>query len=530
MNDVIRHALAVLRTMSRHRLLGAAVAWAGGLIGAVVVLMIPDKYEASARIYVDTQSILKPLMLGLAVQPNVEQQIMMLSRTLISRPNVEKLIRMADLDLTVKTKVSQDELTDHLIKTLEIKSTSRDNLYTLTYRDQDPNKSKRVVQSLVSIFVESSLGDKRKDSDTAKKFIDDQIKAYEKKLEDAEARLKDFKLRNIEAQTADGRGVAGQLADTGTRLAQAQLELREVSNARDALKRQILGDVGTGARNGEDTMPVSTPEIDTRIEVQKRNLDGLLQRYTEQHPDVLGARRVLKELDEQKRQRVKELEAQRRQQSAALREAATVNPGVLLADGSPASQELKRALAIADANVATLSTRVAEFEARMARIKESLKTMPAVEKEYVQLNRDYEIHKKNYDGLVARRESAAMTGELEAASGVADFRLIDPPRVSPKPVAPNRLLLLPAALVLALLGGAFASFAAAQLRPVFFDGRALAEATGLPLLGRVSYLPRATDAKSEKTKFGLFLVLLAALIGTYGAVILILFVRSGSGA
>ena len=516
--------------MSRHRLLGVAVAWAGGLIGAVVVLMIPDKYEASARIYVDTQSILKPLMLGLAVQPNVEQQVMMLSRTLISRPNVEKLIRMADLDLALKTKVSQDELTDQLIKTLEIKSTSRDNLYTLTYRDPDPNKSKRVVQSLVSIFVESSLGDKRKDADTAKKFIDDQIKAYEKKLEDAEARLKDFKLRNIEAQTADGRGVTGQMSDTGARLAQAQLELREVRNARDALKRQILGDVGAGVKSGEEAGPMSTPEIDTRIEVQKRNLDGLLQRYTEQHPDVLGARRVLKELDEQKRQRVKELEEQRRQQSVALREAATANPGVLLSDGSPASQELKRTLAIADANVATLSTRVAEFEARMARIKESLKTMPTVEKEYVQLNRDYEIHKKNYDGLVARRESAAMTGELEAASGVADFRLIDPPRVSPKPVAPNRLLLLPAALVLALLGGGFASFAAAQLRPVFFDGRALAEATGLPLLGRVSYLKVDADTKKNKAKFGLFLALLGALVGTYGAGILILFVRSGSGA
>lgn len=530
MNDIFRQLMTVLRSMSRHRLLGVAVAWLAGLAGAAVVFLIPDKYEASARIYVDTQSILKPLMLGLAVQPNVEQQVMMLSRTLISRPNVEKLIRMADLDLAVKNKASQDELTDQIIKTLEIKSTSRDNLYTLTYRDPDPAKSKRVVQSLVSIFVESSLGDKRKDSDTAKKFIDDQIKAYEKKLEDAEARLKDFKLRNIEAQTADGRGVTGQMSDAGTRLAQAQLELREVSNARDALKRQILGNVGTNIKGAEDTAAVSTPEIDGRIEAQKRGLDGLLQRYTEQHPDVLGARRVLKELDEQKRQRVKELEEQRRQQAVALREAAVANPGVLLSDGSPASQELKRALAIADANVATLSTRVAEYQSRMARIKESLKTMPTLEKEFVQLNRDYEIHKKNYDGLVTRRESAAMTGELEAASGVADFRLIDPPRVSPKPVAPNRMLLLPATLLLALLCGGFASFAAAQLRPVFFDGHSLSEATGLPLLGRVAYVSNDAEERRQKFRLGIFVTSLAALIAVYGVGLLILYVRSGTGA
>ena len=518
MKDIVREGILALRSMWRHRMLGIAVAWLAGLIGAAVVLIIPDKYEASARIYVDTQSILKPLMSGLAVQPNVEQQIMMLSRTLISRPNVEKLIRMADLDLGLNTKASQDELSDTLIKTLEIKSTSRDNLYTLSFRDPDPNKSKRVVQSLVSIFVESSIGDKRKDADTAKKFIDDQIRSYEKKLEEAEARLKEFKLRNIESQTADGRGSLGQMGEFSSRLAQSQLELREAQNARDAIKRQILGDARGATKGGGEPVQVSIPEIDNRIDTQRRNLDGLLQRYTEQHPDVIGARRVLKEL-----------EAQRLEQAAAMRKAAATNPSVLLADGSAGSQELKRAMAAAEASVATLTTRVAEYESRLVRLKQTLKGMPELEKEYAQLNRDYEVNKKNYEGLVSRRESASMSGALEAASGVADFRLIDPPRVSPKPVAPNRLLLLPAALLAALVIGAFTSFAADQLRPVFFDGQSLSDYTGMPLLGRVSYISDAASDKKDKFRLRVFIGLASSLVAAYGAGILILYVRSGVG-
>ena len=286
MEELLNQISSIARGIWKHRWPGLLVAWVVGAIGAAVVLWVPDKYEASARIYVDTQSILKPLMSGLAVQPNVEQQVAMLSRTLISRPNVEKLIRMADLDLGEKSKEAQETLIDKVTKGLQIKNTGRDNLYTLGFRDTSPDKAKRVVQSLVSIFVESSLGDTRKDSDTAKKFIDEQIKTYVAKLEEAEGRLKEFKLRNLEIQTADGKDMSGRLGEIGNQLNQARLELREAENARDAARKQLDAEkaataaIATRNLQQESLAAVSTPEIDGRIDAQKRNLDTMLQRFT----------------------------------------------------------------------------------------------------------------------------------------------------------------------------------------------------------------------------------------------------------
>jgi uncharacterized protein involved in exopolysaccharide biosynthesis len=132
--------------------------------------------KRAARIYVDTDSILKPLMSGLAVQPNVEQQINMLSRTLISRPNIEKLIRMADLDLKTQSKADQEALVERLTKGISIRTAGGANLYSLAYQDSEQNKAKRVIQSMVSIFVESGLGASRKDTDSAKTFLGEQIK------------------------------------------------------------------------------------------------------------------------------------------------------------------------------------------------------------------------------------------------------------------------------------------------------------------------------------------------------------------
>jgi polysaccharide chain length determinant protein (PEP-CTERM system associated) len=504
MHELISQALTFIRGMWQHRWMGLLTAWIVAAIGVVVVLVVPDKYEASARIFVDTQSILKPLMSGLAVQPNVDQQVNMLSRTLISRPNVEKLIRMADLDLGIQSRAAQETLIDNLTKSLEIKTVGRDNLYILSYRDVSPEKAKRVVQALVSIFVESSLGDTRKDSEVAKKFIDEQIKVYEGKLQEAEGRLKEFKLRNIELQTAEGKGMAEQLGTISAQLSQAQLELREAENARDSARRQLEQDRAATSRSLVSGAPLSvaTPEIDGRIEAQKRNLDSLLQRFTEQHPDVAGARRLIRELEELKRKEV-----------AELRRAAISTPGIPAA-ASLEQQEMSRLLANAEVQVASLRARVGEYTNRFNRAREMMKIAPQIEAEFAQLNRDYDINKKNYNDLVARRESAALSGDLESATGVADFRLIDPPRASPKPVAPNRLLLLPGVLVAAIAAGVAVAFAISQLRPVFYDPRSLTDAVGLPLLGCVSVILSDADVAARKTELKKF-------IGASGALVLL---------
>jgi polysaccharide chain length determinant protein (PEP-CTERM system associated) len=197
-DDLLRQLSGYLRLTWGYRWVGLMVAWLIGLVGMGVVLVLPDQYQASAKIYVDTQSILRPLMSGLAIQPNVDQQINMLSRTLISRPNIEKLIRMADLDLEAKTKAEKEELIDQLIGTVKLSGSGRDNLYFVSFRDEKPARAQKVVQAMVTLFVESGLGGKRQDSDQARKFIEEQIKAYEAKLLEAENRLKEFKLKNLE--------------------------------------------------------------------------------------------------------------------------------------------------------------------------------------------------------------------------------------------------------------------------------------------------------------------------------------------
>jgi len=512
MEELISQVTSVLRGMWKFRWAALAVTWVVALAGAVVVFRIPDRFEASARIFVDTQSILKPLMSGLAVQPNIDQQVAMLSRTLISRPNIEKLVRMADLDLKSTTKPQQEALVERLMKEVKIQSTGRDNLYTLGFADEDKDKAKRVVQSMVSIFVESSLGASRKDTDSAKVFLDEQIKNHEAKLAEAEARLKEFKIRNLDMQFGEGKDSASRIAELGRQLEAAKLELREAEQARDSAKKQFeaersMAPGGAAASAVELPTTFPTPEIDARLDTQRRALDALLQRFTEQHPDVVNTRRLIKELEEQKRKEVAEL------RKAAATTGAPQGVGNMAANY--AAQEMARMMATFEVQVASLKTRVEEFRSRFEQARSQLRVAPQIEAEAAQLNRDYGIIKKNYEDLVARRQSATMSGDLEMAAGMVDFRLIDPPRVSPRPVSPNRLLLLPVALLVALGAGLFTAFAASQLRPVYHDAVDLRAKTGVPLLGVVSMVLSDAERKRERANRLRFMAGSGGLLATF---------------
>ena len=503
LEEFYRLATITLRGMWHHRWVGLATAWVVAVVAFVAVSLTPERYEASTRLFVNTDSILKPLMTGLTVQPNDEQRIVMLSRVVISRPNVERLVKEVGLDQDVHTGSQRAALVESVIKRLVFKGVSRDNIYTLSFRDPDPQKAKQAIELMAEMFMSQGKGGKTADTEAAKRFLDEQIAVYDQKLREAEDRLKQFRTDNLGMAPGEGRqDYFTRMAETEKTLSQARLELREAERARDAFKRGLQS-VDTSVSDGS---AVAAAELSTRIEATRRDLDTLLQRFTDGHPDVQGARRMLAEL-----------EAQRAKLRATARYPLTpVSPPGPSA-GPSAEQQLRVSLAQAEASVASLSARVAEYTTRYEKLRASATLVPKLEAELAQLNRDYEVNKKNYEGLVARRESATISGEMQTVAGVSDFRVVDPPRVSSNPVFPNHTILFPMALIAALCAGLAAAYVAREVRPSFYDGRSLRDATGLPLLGVVSF--GVTDSmrlrrRSANVKFAGGL---GALVGIYFA-------------
>jgi len=506
---MLQELLAHLRGMWNRRFIGLAAAWVAAIVGVALAFAIPEKYEASARVQVDTQSLLKPVLAGLSIQPNLDQQVALISRTLLNRGNVEKLVQMANLDAAIESNAKREEMIDRLTKAIQISGNATSNLYVITYRDTDPQQAARIVQSLLTIFFESSTGDKQQDSASALRFLDEQIKRYEQSLQLAENRLKDFRLKYMSVPGQGGppsQDYFARISKLGDDIANAKLELRAALESRDAYKRELAAQTSALA-SARATGAAAVPEIDARLAAQKTKLDELLRSFTDEHPDVVGTRRVIAELEEQRRQ-----ELQAREKAAA--SGRPVEP----TDRFSAIQQIRVAYADAEAKVASTQSKLASYEGQYAQLKASGLLIPQVEAELAQLNRDYDIQKKTYTDLLARRGATVMGAEAQATAS-EQIRVIDPPRVSPQPVQPTRLVLLALSFVAALGIGLLASFAANEIMPTFHDARSLRDATNRPLLGTLSILAGDAVRRQRRRSFALFVSGIGGLIAWFFAVL-----------
>ncbi|MCA1855873.1 chain length-determining protein [Massilia oculi] len=498
MAEITAALLTFLKAIGKYRWHAVVITWVVAIVGWAVVLKLPNQYEASARVYVDTQTILKPLLSGMTTVPNVNQQVMFMRRTLLSRPNVERVMRMVDLDVKATTAKEQEELVSEVTSRIKLSGTERDDIYTISYTANDPKLGKDVVQAFLQIFVEGSFGGKKQDSDKAVQFIDDQIRNYEEKLAAAENSLKEFKIRNAGLLPSSGGGdFTTRLMSATESLNSARLELAEAEQARNAIRRRISG----RSSPGDGAPIVANPELDARIAAVTKTLDSLRTQYTEAHPDIVANARLLDQLIE-------------RRKTEAKNPRASADPG---AGYSPMLQQLNVALADAEARVASLQARVSEHSMRVEQLRSRSEQAPEVEAQLAQLNRDYEVNRENHQKLLARRESAKLSGDLSSVTDMLTFRVIDPPTAPTVPSGPNRLRLFSLVFVFALVAGLAAAFLMSQVRPTFLSRAALQEASGLPILGSISMNWTSEQTIRRKRRLYALGTAMLLLLGLYGA-------------
>ena len=132
MDSMVQQIRATLYGMWRQRWFGLAALWLVCMAGFIAVSLIPNSYQSTARIYIHYNSLL-PTVTGTAGK-GVGQlsQVDVVRQTLTSRPNLVKVLRRSDPDLSAVDDAALDGTIADMTTKISIAPQGNENLY----RDQ----------------------------------------------------------------------------------------------------------------------------------------------------------------------------------------------------------------------------------------------------------------------------------------------------------------------------------------------------------------------------------------------------------
>ncbi len=156
--------------------------------------------------------------------------------------------------------------------------------------------------------------------------------------------------------------------------------------------------------------------------------------------------------------------------------------------------EIRLEMSRLQSEIASLSVKEADLKTKIAELESKVDLIPQIEAESTALNRDYDILKKKYEELLARREAADLSRRAEVSAEELQF-------------------------ILGFGTGIGLAFLISQLSPVLVRPKQLLRLSDYPVWGTVSHLEFERINKKNNRRLLVFLASSGAIVMIYGVLI-----------
>lgn len=505
MGELYNELLIAAHGVWRRRWVALGVAWTIGLIGWLVISLIPNTYKSTATVFVQPRSLLTDKV-GIS-SADQRQGIDTVRQNLTAQDNLEAIVRSTALARRVASDRDVADKAAALQKAITITST-QDNLYQIATSLSESGLSdaanarlaREITGKLIDLFIAGNQQDGRVETGNSLQFIDAQIEQRGTQLAEVEAKRAAFDAKYLSALPGTG-SVSDRLGQARIELARIDSDLAAANSALAAVNRQLGGTPATtstpGTRVGGDGGRVA--------QLQGQIADGQARGWTDSHPDMVALRAQL---------------SRARAMGGGGYSAGTATP-------NPMYLSLRSMQAERQATASALSARKAQLEGEIGRVLALQSSDPEFSAAQTAIDRDYQALKVQYDKLVTDREDLKLRGQVQTQTDAIKVNVIDPPSLSAVPSAPNRPLLLTAVLIVAIGAGGGTAFALGQLQTTYPTANRLAKASGLPVLGAISEVVPAGARVMRRKRFVQFAGGAGALVGVYALLMIVEFVSRG---
>jgi succinoglycan biosynthesis transport protein ExoP len=490
-----------------------------GMSAAVVaglVPSLPDVYRAAAVVLVERQQVPEEFVRS-TVTSVLETRLHTMSQEILSRARLEQLIERFDLYPESRQQLPLDVVADRMRRDIVldlrgVESTARGgNLvaFTISYMGADPERVAAVTNTLASYYLEENTRVRERQASGTAEFLRRQLEAVKVRVEEQEQKLSAFRAKYVGETPQHMQDNLGMIHRLNEQLRlNAERQNRAVER-REAMARQSREAESLASLLSESSvrLPARAPADATAIRLTRlrQELGELRTRFSDRYPDVVNLKAEIATLE--------------KQQAAAI--AAAPPPAQAPPAQDPAANayalQLKEATAELELEIKTLRAEEKQLRQDLVVFQQRVANTPRREQEFQTLSRDYDTTSNLYRTLLQRYEEAQMAETLEQRQKGEQFRILEAALPPSAPVAPNRVRLVVAGLIVALGLAVGLALLAEQLDTSFHSIEELRGSTPVPVLVGI---PRVVTPKDvwHGRRWAIATVLLISLgIGLCGA-------------
>lgn len=243
---------------------------ATALIAVIISYTLPKRYQAMSTVSVE-QNVVSDLVKGIAVTPSVDTKLRLLNVYLLSRNVLLKVASTLDMDLEHTTPAGQEELIRKLRGRVTISRDEKKGLFYIAYTDSNPVLARDFVNTMTRVYIEESTAAKRQESSAATTFLAEQIEVFQKRIEQAQVDIDNFKAQKGMYLGLNEQLLRQQIKDQEQRLDGMRIRKNELVTKMNLLLEESPAKV--------------------LIREKEAELKTLLASYTNQHPAVIRARK-----------------------------------------------------------------------------------------------------------------------------------------------------------------------------------------------------------------------------------------------
>lgn len=501
--------LSVAYTLWKHRRLVVVTAGLLSVASVVVIRKLPSVYRAEAVVLVAAPKI-PERMVASTVNSPTEDRLNTITREIRNGDRLRDIIKDFDLYHELNAR-SPEAIVAKIRSDMEITfdrgwTNERTGAFRVAYKGPSPKTVAAVANRLANLFVEENSRVREGQAEGTSEFIEAQLLDAKARLDTLESAVGRYKQQHNGELPEQENALSGALArlqvslqgnqDAINRAAQSKALLLESLRA-----AQFEEDMLARAARKPREVPGATlanpvlPEPRKKSEALAAQLEGLLQRYGDDHPDVRRARSELARAREAERAEADEPKASAPAPSTPQVPLPTVETAetttMELVRARERTAQLKLQLSMLDEET---RTRSAERDRTFADIKayqKRIESLPIREQELSRLTRDLEISRNNYTALLSKKLSAEMSKQMEKDSKAESFTLFEAAKPPSAPFQPNRPLLYAIACVASLVIAIVFAVGKELKKGVLLGEWELTKTT--PILGRVPRIERFPD-------------------------------------